>query len=217
MGTHLIPAWHHTVAALVPTPVLWRVFFVLSTLVQLGPGRGFYRGALAALRARAPDMNVLVALGTTAAWAYSAVATFAPALLPAGAVHVYYEAAATVVTLVLVGKWIEARARTRSSDALRALLRLQPPTARREGDPTDVPCLRLVVGDRVRIRPGERVPVDGTVEEGTSYVDEAMLTGEAAPVSKAVGADVTGGTVNGSGSLVVRVARTARRRRSRGW
>ena len=170
MGAHLVPAWHHAVSRVLPPSVLWPLSFVLTTLVLAGPGRSFFTGAAAAIRARMPDMNVLVALGTSAAWGYSAVATFAPGLLPPDAVHVYYEAAATVVTLVLVGKWIEARARTRSAGAIRALLRLQPDTARREGDTVDVPVSALVIGDRVRIRPGERVPVDGVVEEGLSLI-----------------------------------------------
>src|SRR5690606_22681982 len=162
-----------------------------------------YRTGWAALRHGGPDMNTLVMLGTTAAWAYSVVATFAPGLLPAGAVHVYYEAAATIIALILAGRWLEARAKGRAAGAIRALLDLQPKTATvlRDGQDVEIPTAEIRTGDRVRVRPGEKIPADGVVVEGASWVDEAMLTGEAVPVEKTAGAEVVGGTVNGTGAF----------------
>ena len=183
--------------------------FGLATAVQVGPARPFYRAGWAALRHASPDMNTLVALGTTAAYAYSVVATFAARLLPPGTAHLYYEASATVVTLVLLGKVLESAAKGRTSAAVRGLVGLQPRTARvlRNGAEVDVDIADVQPGDRVRVRPGERLPVDGTVLDGGSSVDEAMLTGEPNPVWKEAGAEVVGGTVNGSGALVVRAER----------
>jgi Cu+-exporting ATPase len=154
-------------------------------------------------------MNTLVALGTSAAYGYSVVATFLPGVLPAGAVHVYYEASATIITLILLGKWFEARAKGQTSDAVRALLGLKAETARvvKDGQETEVPIDDVAVGDVVRVRPGEKVPVDGVVVEGTSYVDESMVTGEPVPVEKTDGDEVVGGTVNQAGSLLVETTR----------
>ena len=204
-----VPGGMAWVDGLVPTQTRWWAAFALASAVQFGPGWRFYRAGWAAARHRAPDMNTLVALGTTAAYGYSVVATVAPGALPAGAVHVYYEASATIVTLVLLGKWIEARAKGRTSDAVRSLLRLRPDTARvvRDGAEVEVPVREVGVGDRVRVRPGERVPVDGVVAEGASYVDESMVTGEPVPVEKTPGDGVVGGTVNGVGTLAVEATR----------
>ena len=132
-----------------------------------------------------------------------------PGVLPEGAVHVYYEASATIITLILLGKWFEARAKGQTSDAVRALLGLRAETARvvQGGVETEVPIEDVAVGDVVRIRPGEKVPVDGVVTEGTSYVDESMVTGEPVPVEKGAGAEVVGGTVNQAGSLLVETTR----------
>ena len=205
-------AWLH---ARVPMQTLWLASFALATAVQFGPGRPFYRAGWAALRHGSPDMNTLVMMGTSAAYAYSVVATFAPSLLPAGTVHVYYEAAATIVTLVLAGKYAEAVAKGRTGRAISRLVELQPTTARvvRDGGPgvgpveieTDMADVR--VGDLVRVRPGERVPVDGTLTDGASFVDESMVTGEPVPAEKSPGAPVVGGTVNTTGSFVFRVDR----------
>ncbi|HYE59045.1 MAG TPA: heavy metal translocating P-type ATPase, partial [Rhodothermales bacterium] len=205
MGAMLVPGLHHTLASLVTERGLRLLSFALATAVQFGPGRGFYRAGWAALRHRSPDMNTLVMLGTSAAYAYSTVATFAPALLPPGTAHVYFEAAAVIVTLVLLGRYVDGLARARTGAAIRRLLALQPPTARvlRGGVEVEVPAADVQVGDLVRVRPGERLPVDGTVVEGASYVDEAMLTGEPVPVEKTPGASVVGGTVNGPGALTV--------------
>ena len=179
---------------------------LLATAVLFGPGLRFYRAGLPALWHRAPDMNALVVLGATAAWAYSTVATFAPRLLPRGADQVYFEAAAVIVMLILVGRVLEARARGRTGQAIQRLLGLRPRTARVERDGTFVDTsLQLVrVGDIVQVRPGERIPVDGIVRDGSSAVDESMLTGEPIAVAKAKDARVTGGTINGTGSFTFR-------------
>ncbi|KTQ89604.1 ATPase [Aureimonas ureilytica] len=208
MGGHLVPALHHAMAGAIGMETSWRIQAALATLVLFGPGLRFYRIGLPLLLKGAPDMNSLVAIGTLAAYLYSLVATFAPALLPTEAVHVYYEAASTIVALVLIGRWMEARARGQTGQAIRALAKLQPAEAERidaEGQTQRVPISALRPGDLVAIRPGERVPADGRVEEGASFVDEAMLTGEPAPVRKEAGAALTGGTVNGAGALTLRV------------
>jgi len=212
MGGHLVPALHHWIAATIGTQASWILQFLLVTAVLAFPGRRFYRLGLPALRKGAPDMNSLVAVGTLAAWGYSTVATFAPALLPAGTVAVYFEAAAVIVTLILVGRMLEARAKGRSSQAIRRLIGLQPKTARvRQGDATvDRPVAELRSGDLIEIRPGERIPADGAVAEGASWVDESMITGEPVPVEKAAGATVTGGTVNQTGALTIRATAVGR-------
>ncbi len=201
----MIPGAMAALEAVVPMRTLWLVFFALGTAVQFGPGWRFYRTGWAAARHGSPDMNTLVALGTTAAYGYSVVATFLPGVLPPEAVHVYYEAAAAVITLILLGKYLEALAKGRTSEAIRRLVELRPSTARlvRDGLEVEVALEDVAVGDVVRVRPGETVPVDGVVLEGTSYVDESMVTGEPVPVEKSVGADVVGGTVNGAGSVLV--------------
>jgi P-type Cu+ transporter len=205
----MVPPAHAWIMTHVPMQTLWYVFFLLATAVQFGPGLRFYRTGWAALRHSSPDMNTLVALGTSAAYGYSVLATFAPGLLPPGTVHVYYEASAVVITLVLLGKYVEALARGRTSEAIKKLVGLQAKTARvvREGAEVEVPIAAVVPGDLVRVRPGERLPVDGTVVEGASYVDESMITGEPVPVEKSEGAKVVGGTVNGTGVLLFRAER----------
>ncbi len=151
-------------------------------------------------------MNSLVSVGTLAAYLYSIVATFAPTLLPPGTVNVYYEAAAVIVVLILLGRYLEARAKGRTSQAIQRLVGLQPKTARvrREGAVAEIPIIDVMVGDVIEVRPGERIPVDGEVVDGNSYVDEAMITGEPVPVAKASGSAVTGGTVNQQGALAFR-------------
>ncbi|WP_375261576.1 heavy metal translocating P-type ATPase [Palleronia sp.] len=203
MGGHLLPSFGH---ALHGVTGLWVAEFLLITLVLAWPGRRFLTKGLPALLKGAPDMNSLVALGTLAAWGYSTVATFAPRLLPPGSVAVYYEAAGVIVTLILLGRWMEARAKGRTGAAIRTLIGLQPRTARveRDGRIEEVPLADVAPGDRVLVHPGERLPVDAEVIEGRSFVDESMLTGEPLPVEKAPGAVVTGGTVNGTGALTLR-------------
>ena len=184
----------------------WIIQFALTTLVMFVPGLRFYRKGLPALAHLAPDMNSLVAVGSLAAYGYSIVATFAPRLLPADATHVYYEAAAVIVTLILLGRTLEARAKGRTSEAIQRLIGLQAKTARvrREGGAVDLPIASVAAGDIVEVRPGERIPVDGEVIEGESYVDESMISGEPVPVAKAPGGKVVGGTVNQNGAFAFR-------------
>ena len=204
MGGHLVPAFHHWLMAVVPMQALWVAQFLLVTAVLIGPGRRFFAKGVPALLRGSPDMNALVAVGTGAAWAFSTVVTFAPALVPPASRAVYFEAAAVIVVLILLGRTLEARARGRAGAAIARLVGMQPRQARLE-DGTEVPVASLVPGMRVMVRPGERVAVDGVVVSGASAVDEAMLTGEPVPVAKSAGDAVTGGTVNGTGALVVEV------------
>ncbi|WP_066552861.1 heavy metal translocating P-type ATPase [Croceicoccus bisphenolivorans] len=207
MGGHLFPAIHH----LVPMDVSVWVQLVLATPVVLWAGWPFFARAAASITSRNLNMFTLIALGTGVAWSYSMVATLAPGLFPDafrasdGTVAVYFEAAAVITVLVLLGQVLELRARERTSGALKALLGLTPRTARRVGADGDeeVPLEDLQVGDRLRIRPGEKIPVDGTVAEGASAIDESMVTGESMPVSKQSGDSVIGGTINTTGSLVM--------------
>ena len=188
----------------------WRLSGLAALLVLVYVGRGFFVGAWTALRRRTSDMNTLIALGTSAAWLYSTAAVLAPSLFPVGAARPFYEAVAVVIALVVLGQALEARAKGRTARALRALFDLAPETADRlaaDGSAETVPVAELLPGDRVRVRPGDRVPVDGRVLSGESEVDESMLTGESVPVAKFAEAAVTGGTVNGTGALVVEVAR----------
>jgi Cu+-exporting ATPase len=209
MGAHLIPAFHMAIENSIGTQTSWLIQFVLTTIVLFGPGRYFFSKGIPALLRGAPDMNSLVAVGTGAAWSYSVVATFLPWVLPEGVRAVYFEAAAVIVVLILIGRWLEARAKGRTGAAIQALLGLQVRTARviRDGEATEVDVDSLAVGDVILVRPGDRIPVDGTVTDGTSNVDESMITGEPLPVAKAAGATVTGGTVNGTGSLTFQAAR----------
>ncbi len=209
MGGHLVPAFHHWVQATIGQSASWLIQFALTTLVLAWPGRRFFSRGIPALLRGAPDMFSLVALGAGAAWAYSTLATFLPALLPPGTVAVYFEAAALIVTLILLGRLLEARARGRSSQAIRRLVELQPSVAHlvRDGLVRDVPVAEVRPGDRLQLRPGDRIPVDGQVLSGDSFVDEAMVTGEPMPVAKAPGDRVIGGTVNQAGALdIVAVA-----------
>ncbi|QGX99946.1 copper-translocating P-type ATPase [Roseovarius faecimaris] len=209
MGAHLIPAFHHFIANSIGIQTSWLIQFLLATLVLFGPGRQFFTNGIPALARGAPDMNSLVAVGTGAAWGYSVVATFLPGLLPEGVRAVYFEAAAVIVVLILIGRWLEARAKGRTGAAIQALLSLQVRTARvlRDDGTVEVDVDALAAGDRILVRPGERIPVDGEVTDGTSNVDESMITGEPVPVPKSAGAAVTGGTVNGTGSLTFRATR----------
>ena len=203
MGGHMVPAFHHWVAHTIGTQNSWYLQFVLTLIVLFGPGRRFFEKGIPALLRGAPDMNSLVAVGTTAAFAYSVVATFAPRLLPEGTVNVYYEAAAVIVALILLGRFMEARAKGNTSEAIRRLVQLQAKTARvrRGGTAQEIDIAQVRAGDVVEVRPGERIPVDGLVLEGSSFVDESMISGEPVPVEKTVGAEIVGGTVNQNGAL----------------
>jgi Cu+-exporting ATPase len=209
MGPMLVPGGHEWLAGIIATQTLFLVLFALASVVQFGPGWRFYRAGIASLRHGSPDMNTLVMLGTTAAYGYSVVATFLPGLLPEGTVHVYYEASATIITLILVGKYLEAIAKGRTSEAIKTLLGLQPRTARvvREGSEQEISVEEVIAGDVVVVRPGEKVPVDGVVTQGASFVDESMISGEPVPVEKTEGAEVVGGTINGTGSFRFRAER----------
>ncbi len=193
--------------------------WLLATPVVLWGGWPFFERGWASVVNRAPNMFTLIAMGTGAAYGYSTVATVAPTLLPGsfrmhdGSVAVYFEAAAMITVLVLLGQVLELRARSQTSSAIRSLLRLAPKTARlisRDGGEEDVPLEHVQVGYRLRVRPGERVPVDGTVQEGTTSVDESMITGESIPVEKTAGVRVTGGTINGTGGIVMVAERVGR-------
>ncbi|EPW8845316.1 MULTISPECIES: heavy metal translocating P-type ATPase [Gammaproteobacteria] len=206
MGSHMIPGMHEWVASTIGIQQSWYLQFVLTLLVLAIPGWRFYEKGFPALFRLGPDMNSLVAVGTAAAFGYSMVATFAPSLLPAGTVNVYYEAAAVIVALILLGRFLEARAKGRTSEAIKRLVGLQAKEAHvlRDGRIVDIPINDVAQGDIVEVRPGERVPVDGEVTEGRSFVDESMITGEPIPVEKAEGSTVVGGTVNQKGALTLR-------------
>jgi heavy metal translocating P-type ATPase len=207
---HASPAFHHWISVAVGSQRLNLIAMLLAGLVMFGPGLRFHRKGVAALLRGQPDMNSLVALGTTAAYGYSVIAVVVPSLLPAGAAAVYFEASATIITLVLLGKQLEARSKGRSSAAIERLLALTPQTAQvmRDGGFVELPAAQVVVGDRVLVRPGEKVPVDGEVVDGASHVDESMISGEPVPVHKLAGDAVVGGTINGLGSLEVVATRT---------
>ncbi|HEY9233880.1 MAG TPA: heavy metal translocating P-type ATPase [Phenylobacterium sp.] len=209
MARHFLPGAHHLLASTLGEQPWRLISFALAALVLFGPGLRFYRKGVPNLLRRTPDMNSLVVLGTTAAFAYSAVATLAPGLLPASANHIYFEAAAVIVTLILLGRLFEAQAKGRTSEAIKRLMTLQAKTARveRNGEAREVPIADVVVGDVVLVRPGDRVPVDGEVLDGASFVDESMITGEPLPVEKGPGAEVVGGTVNKTGAFRFRATK----------
>jgi Cu+-exporting ATPase len=214
MGSHLF-GLHHLIN---PTASNW-LQFALATPVVLWAGWPFFERGWKSIQTRNLNMFTLIAIGTGVAWTYSVVATFLPGVFPPalrghdGAVPVYFEAAAVITVLVLVGQVLELRAREQTGGAIRALLNLTPKTARRlaAGDSEqEIEIDAVSVGDRLRVRPGERIPVDGEAIDGKSFVDESMVTGESNPVSKATGAKLIGGTINGSGTLVMRATGVGR-------
>ena len=209
MGAHAFPAFGHYIHETLGMQTSRIIQFVLATLVLVGPGRRFFEKGIPGLLRLTPDMNALVVIGASAAWIFSTVATFAPGLLPGGTAHVYFEAAAVIVTLILAGRYLEARAKGRTGEAIRHLAGLAARSARvlRDGGTVDVALEEVVPGDLVLVRPGEKVPVDGEVTEGASYVDESMITGEPMPVERKAGDTVTGGTVNTTGSFTFRATR----------
>lgn len=208
-GLHIpfIPGWLHN---------SW-VQLILTTPVMFWCGKSFFVGAWKALKRQAADMNTLIALGTGAAYLYSLIATILPELFvqpeePSLQPHVYYETAAVVITLILLGRLLENRARGQTSEAIRKLMGLQAKTARviRNGQEIDIPIQEVVVGDVIVVRPGEKIPVDGEVIEGSSAVDEAMVTGESLPVTKQAGDEVIGATINKTGSFKFRALRVGK-------
>ncbi|MDL1890297.1 heavy metal translocating P-type ATPase [Nitrospirales bacterium NOB] len=212
--SHMLPG--HPLERILPDEQSAWVQFILSTPVVLWAGWPFFQRGWASIRHRSPNMFTLIAIGTGTAYLYSVVATLVPVWipqsfrLPSGAVPVYFEAAAVITVLVLLGQVLELRARSRTTGAIRALLGLVPKTARvvrEDGQEEDRPLDQVVVGDRLRVRPGEKVPVDGLVLEGGTAIDESMITGESLPVAKAAGDRVTGGTINGAGTVVMRAER----------
>lgn len=209
MGSHFIAPVHDWIMVNIGMRNNLLIQFALASLVLFGPGLRFFRKGIPNLLRLAPDMNSLVVLGTSAAWGYSVVATFLPRLLPAGTVNVYYEAAAVIVTLILLGRYLEARAKGKTSQAIRHLIGLRPKTAHveRGGVFVETGIDEVVPGDIVRIRPGEKIPVDGTLVSGRSYVDESMVTGEPVPAEKLEGSEVVGGTINRNGSFTFRATK----------
>jgi Cu+-exporting ATPase len=204
MGSHFIPGVHELIGNTIGHQTSWLIQFVLTTLVLAIPGRRFFSSGIPALLSGKPDMNSLVVLGTVAAWGYSVVALFAPQLFPAGTRAVYFEAACVITTLILAGRYLEARAKGRTGAAIERLIGLQPSTAlvgAQRDTATEVPIANIASGDTIHVRPGERIAVDGEVISGNSYVDESMITGEPTPVAKDTGAQVVGGTINGNGAL----------------
>ena len=208
MGGHLFPALHH----LVPMQLSIWIQLLLATPVVLWAGWPFFERGWMSLKTRNLNMFTLIALGTGVAWIYSMVAALAPGIFPPafrganGSVAVYFEAAAVITVLVLLGQVLELRARERTSGAIKALLGLAPKTARRinaDGSDEQVALDQLLAGDRLRVRPGETVPVDGVVANGRSSIDESMVTGESMPVEKAVGDRLIGGTLNQTGALTM--------------
>jgi Cu+-exporting ATPase len=195
------------VGSMTGVPVLsnWYVLLLLATPVQFWAGMRFYKSALAALKHFSTNMNTLIAVGTSAAYFYSATATFFPDIFRKGGIepHIYFDTSAVIITLILLGRLLEARAKGRTSEAIRRLIGLQARTARivRDGDEREVRLEDVIQGDIVIVRPGEKIPVDGEVVDGESAVDESMLTGESMPVEKTSGDSVYGGTVNRSGSF----------------
>ncbi|SKB34691.1 Cu+-exporting ATPase [Sphingopyxis flava] len=215
MGGHLFPALHH----LIPMKASIWIQFALATPVVLWAGWPFFQRGWASLETRNLNMFTLIAMGTGVAWLYSVIAAVAPGIFPDafraadGTVAVYFEAAAVITVLVLLGQVLELRARERTSGAIKALLNLAPKTARRiavDGSEAEVPLEDVAVGDRLRVRPGEKVPVDGVVEDGRSALDESMVTGESMPVTKSVDDTVIGGTMNQSGALLIRADKVGR-------
>ncbi|ALI56767.1 heavy metal translocating P-type ATPase [Celeribacter marinus] len=206
MGGHLYPPVHGWIMGAMEHQT-WRLIqFWLTLVVLIGPARGFFLKGVPALLRGAPDMNSLVAMGAGSAFAYSCVTTFAPWYLPPAARNVYFEAAAVIVTLILLGRYLEARAKGRTGEAIRKLAGMKAVTARveRDGAVVDVAIGEVVVGDIVHLRPGEKVAVDGVVISGDSHVDEAMISGEPLPVAKGEGAALIAGTVNGEGAMSYR-------------
>ncbi|MDP2706951.1 MAG: heavy metal translocating P-type ATPase, partial [Burkholderiales bacterium] len=189
--------------------IFWLVIGAVTLGVLIYAGGHFFRGAWKAFRAHNANMDTLIALGTGAAWVYSILVVIFPDLVPSLARHAYFEAAAIIIALINLGQALEMRARGKTSEAIKRLIGLQPKTARviRDGKEIDVPISEVGLDETIRVRPGEKIPVDGVIIEGHSSIDESMLTGEPMPVEKKTGDEVTGGTFNKSGSFLFQAKR----------
>lgn len=210
MGAHVFTAIHHFINETIGMQRSWWLQALLTTLILVGPGRSFFTKGFPALWRLGPDMNSLVALGASSAWLYSMVSTFKPEWLPEGARHVYFEAAAVIVTLILLGRLLESRARGQTGTAIKHLIGLQPRQARvmANGASSDINIDLVKPGDLILVRPGEKVATDGIITEGQAYIDESMITGEPIPVTKQLGDGVTAGTLNTTTSFTYRTTHT---------
>ncbi|MGB5866056.1 MAG: heavy metal translocating P-type ATPase [Sulfitobacter sp.] len=210
MGSHTFPSVHAGIHNTIGIETSWQIQSVLTAILMIGPGSRFFRRGIPALFRGAPDMNSLVALGTGAAYAYSAFVLAAPELLPEQSRAVYFESACVIIVLILLGRWLEARAKTRTGAAIERLIGLRPDMVRVEvdGEWQERPLVELSTGQTFMVRAGERIAADADVIEGHSDVDQSMLTGEPMPVSKTVGDAVAGGTVNTDGTLICRATAT---------
>jgi Cu+-exporting ATPase len=190
------------------------VLWALATPVQFWAGLRFYRGAWGALKHRTSDMNTLIAVGTSVAYFYSMIVVIAPHLFATGVLvpHLYFDTSAAIITIILLGRFLEARARGQTSEAIKKLIRMQPKTALvvREGQQREIPVEEVQMRDLVVVRPGEKVPVDGMVRQGYSSIDESMITGESIPVEKKVGDEVIGATINKTGSLEIEASKVGK-------
>ena len=206
MGGHLIPAIHDWVMVHLGHQQNAFIQWTLASLVLAWPGRAFFTRGFAAMRHRAPDMNALVAIGAGSAWLYSTVVTLLPDLFPEGTTHLYFEPAVVIITLVLIGRAIEGRARKQATAAIHRLVDLRPATCRvnRDGALVEIATDDVRRGDLIDLRPGERIPVDGDIVEGQAPINESMLTGEPLPVLRGPGDRVIGGTVVQTGALTIR-------------
>lgn len=206
MGGHLFSSFHHFVQNTIGMQTSRIIQFLLTSLILAWPGRSIMTKGFTSLFRGAPEMNSLVAIGASAAWVFSCVATFAPQLLPVESRVVYFESAALIVTLILLGRYLEDRAKGQAGAAIQKLIELRPDSATviQDGQHVEIAVDRLVVGDVLHLRPGERVAVDGVVESGSSWIDESMISGEPTPVQKETLALVVAGTVNGTGALTYR-------------
>lgn len=207
MGGHVIPGFHHWLHAFLPIQTSWVIQWILTTIVLAFPGRRFFTLGVKSFMQKSPDMNALVAIGAGSAYVYSAIVTAMPALIPENSRFVYFEAAAVVSTLILLGRYLEARSKGQTGQAIARLIGLQAKTAHlmENGQVRDIPLDELKVNDTVLVRPGETVPADGVVISGQAHINESMMTGEPLPVSKTTGDKVVGSTVSTNGSLTVKV------------
>ncbi|MDY0272278.1 MAG: heavy metal translocating P-type ATPase [Advenella sp.] len=207
MGGHVIPGFHDWLHAFLPMQTSWIIQWVLTTIVLAFPGRRFFTLGVKSFMQKSPDMNALVAIGAGSAYVYSAIVTALPEIIPENSRFVYFEAAAVVSTLILLGRYLEARSKGQTGQAIARLIGLQAKTAHliENGQVRDIPLDELKVNDTVLVRPGETVPADGVVVSGQAHINESMMTGEPLPVSKSQGDKVVGSTVSTNGSLTVKV------------